>query len=79
MSVIIDDDFLEASGLSEKEFLQEISILLYKEGKLTLSKASKLAKMSILQFQHLLAARGIKINYDLEEFSHDKKSLGKLG
>ena len=65
--------------MDESELLQEIAILIYQKEKLTLGQASKLAKMSQLQFQHLLASRQIPVNYDVAEFEHDLKTLSALG
>jgi predicted HTH domain antitoxin len=45
---------------------------------LTLSQASRLAAMNRLQFQHLLAGRGIPVHYDTAEFEEDLKTLKDL-
>lgn len=79
MSIVISDDILYATHMTEAEFLQEIAILLYKKGKLSLGKASKLAQMGRTQFQLLLASRQIPINYDLEDFEADLKTLRQMG
>ena len=79
MSLIISDDILHTTRMSEAELLQEIAILLYQKDKLTLGQASKLAKMSQLQFQHLLASRQIPIHYDVTEFESDLKTLQEIG
>ena len=78
MSLIISDEILEATGMSEAELRQEIAILLFQKEKLTLGKASQLAQMSQLQFQHLLASRQIPVHYDLAEFEEDLKTLQEL-
>lgn len=79
MSIVISDDILYATHMTETEFLQEIAILLYEKGKLSLGKASKLARMGRIQFQLLLASRQIPINYDIEDFEADLKTLHQLG
>jgi len=79
MSIVISDDILYATHMSETEFLQEIAILLYEKGKLSLGKASKLARMGRIQFQLLLASRQIPINYDIEDFEADLKTLRQMG
>ncbi|RMG20367.1 MAG: UPF0175 family protein [Methanobacteriota archaeon] len=75
MSVVISDEFLSATHMTEAEFLQEIAVLLYQRGKLSLGKACKLARMSRLQFQLLLASRQIPINYSIEDFDADIQTL----
>ena len=79
MSVVISDEILQATHLTETEFLQEIAVLLYKKQKLSLGKARKLAHMGRVQFQMLLASRQIPINYDVEDFEADLITLRKLG
>jgi predicted HTH domain antitoxin len=79
MSVIISDDILHATQMTETELLQEIAILLYQKEKLTLGQASKLAQMNQLQFQHLLASRQIPVHYDIADFEADLKTLRDLG
>jgi predicted HTH domain antitoxin len=79
MSIVISDDILYATHMTETEFLQEIAILLYEKGKLSLGKASKLARMGRIQFQLLLASRQIPINYGIEDFEADLKTLHQMG
>ena len=79
MGVIISDDILEATHMTEDELKQEFAILLYQKEKLTLAQASRLAGLDRLQFQHLLASRRIPINYDIEDFKKDLDTLRKIG
>lgn len=75
MSVVIPDEVLRTIHMSADELLQEIAVLLYQKEKLTLAQASRLSKMSRLQFQFLLASRRIPIHYDIVEFESDLKTL----
>lgn len=79
MSVLISDDILYVTRMTESELLQEIAILLYQKEKLTLGQASNLARMSQLQFQLLLASRQIPIHYDVAEFEADLRTLRDMG
>lgn len=79
MSVIIPDDILQATRMTEDELRQEIAVLLFQKEKLTLAQASRLAGMSRLQFQHLLASRNIPVHYDVKEFEEDLKTLKEMG
>jgi predicted HTH domain antitoxin len=78
MSVLIPDEIFQATHMSEDEMLQEMAILLFQKEKLTLGQASKLAKMSQLQFQHLLASRDVPIHYGIEDFEQDLKTLREM-
>jgi predicted HTH domain antitoxin len=80
MSVVISDDTLRASGMTEAEFKQEVALLLFSSGKLPLGYASKLAEMDKIQFQQLLQERKIPVySYEIEDFELDLKNLRELG
>lgn len=57
MSVVISDEILQASQLTEGEFSQEIALHMFQQGRLTLGYASKLASMSLKDFRQLLKQR----------------------
>jgi predicted HTH domain antitoxin len=78
MCVLIPDDVLQATRMTAEELKQEIAVLLFQREKLTPSQASRLAGMNRLQFQHLLASRGIPVHYDTAEFEEDLKTLKEL-
>lgn len=75
MSLIISDDMVRASGLSERELLLEIVLMLFRQDKISLGKASELMGMHRMEFQKLLDDRGICIHYDVAEFQEDLKTL----
>ncbi len=79
MSVIIPDEILHTTQMSEAELKQEIAVMLFEKQKLTLGQASRLSAMNQLQFQHLLASRQIPVHYDVEDFEADIKTLRELG
>ncbi|MDF5715308.1 MAG: UPF0175 family protein [Rhizonema sp. NSF051] len=80
MSVVISDDTLRASRMTEAEFKLEVALLLFASGKLPLGYASKLAEMDKIQFQQLLQKRKIPLySYEIEDFELDLKNLRELG
>ena len=79
MSVVIPDEILYTTRMTAAELMQEVALLLYQKDKLTLGQASRLAGMSQLQFQFLLASRQIPIHYDVAEFEADLKTLREMG
>ncbi|HEX2225440.1 MAG TPA: UPF0175 family protein [Thermoanaerobaculia bacterium] len=79
MSVTIPDHVLQAARMSEAELREEIAVLLYQKEKVTLSQARRLAEMSHLEFQHLLASRGVPVHYGVEDFEQDLDTLRSLG
>ena len=78
MSLIIPDEIIQATHMSEAELKQEIAVLLFQKEKLTLGQASGLAEVSQLSFQHLLASRQISVHYDVTEFEEDLKVLEEM-
>jgi predicted HTH domain antitoxin len=79
MNFTIPDEIIESTRMSIPELSQEIAVLLFQKEKLTLGLASRLARMSQIQFQHLLASRQIPIHYDEQDFEDDLKTLEELG
>ena len=78
MSLVIPDEILQATHMSAAELTLEIAVLLFQREKLTLGQASRLAGMSQLQFQHILASRQIPVHYDVAEFEEDLRTLQEL-
>ena len=78
MSVTIPDEFLTAAHMSEPELKQELALTLFQRGRLTLAQASRLAEVSQLAFQALLADRQIPIHYDVSDFREDVSTLRQL-
>ena len=62
MAVTISDEVLTAAHISESELKQELALTLFQRERLTLAQASRLAEMSQLAFQALLAERQIPIH-----------------
>lgn len=78
MSSVISDDLVKASGFSENELLLEIVLRLFQQDKISLGKASELLGLHRMQFQKLIAERGICVHYDIEEFQEDLKTLEEM-
>ena len=80
MSLVILDEFLDASQLTPTEFLQEIALHLFESGRLTFDYAAKMAQMESDAFRDLLKVRKIPLyRYDLEDFEIDLQNLQELG
>lgn len=75
MSLVIPDEFLQTAHITEADLKLEIAILLFQQGKITLGTASQLAEMNQLEFQRILGSRKIPIDYDIEEFRQDLRTL----
>lgn len=79
MSMLVSDEIIKASGLSEQELLWEIVMMLFQKDKISLGKASELLGIHRMQFQKLLADRGLCVHYDVTEFQEDLKTLQEVG
>lgn len=78
MSVLIPDEVVLATRLTEEELRREIAILLFAQDRLTLAQASRLTSMSRIEFQHLLASRRIPVHYDVQELAEDLETAKTL-
>lgn len=79
MSVVIPDDILHATKLTEEELRLEIAIMLYKLEKISSGKVRTWTGLTVIEFQHELAKRGLCINYDVEDFQSDVQTLQLMG
>ncbi len=75
----IPQDILDSARLTPEDLMVEIAVHLYEEGRLSIGKARELAGMSLGEFRHLLAARGISPHYDVEDLEEDIATLRELG
>jgi predicted HTH domain antitoxin len=75
MPVTISDEVLSAAHISEPELKQELALVFFQQERLTLAQASRIAEMTQLAFQALLAERQIPIHYGVEEFREDLRTL----
>ena len=79
MTLNVPDEILRSAGMSESELLLEIAVLLFEREKLTLAQASRLAGISRVEFQKLLASRKIPVHYEIDDFKDDLKNLRDAG
>ena len=75
----ISDDVIAAAHMTEPEIRRELALALFQQEKLTLGQARRLAGLSHLDFQALLAERQIPIHYGVEEFRQDLRTLREMG
>lgn len=75
MNVEIPDQVLQQAGVSKGELLLKLALTLYREDRLTLGQASKLADLHQIEFQKQLFAYGIPVHYGEEDFDRDLRTL----
>ncbi|MFP4415060.1 UPF0175 family protein [Coleofasciculus sp.] len=79
MSLVISEEIIKASGLSEQELIIELVLLLFQQKKISLGKAAELLNISQVRFQKILSDRGINIHYDVEDLQEDIQHLTAKG
>lgn len=79
ITIQLPDDIVQSAHLTEAELLREIAIVLFHQERITLGRASLLCGMDQIEFQKLLASRGITIHYDIEDYEADLKSIREDG
>jgi predicted HTH domain antitoxin len=68
-------DLPDSLHLSEADLRTELAIALFQQERITLGSASQLAGLHQIEFQRLIASRGICIHYDVEDLEQDLSSL----
>lgn len=79
MSIIIPEEILRAAETNEEELTIELALLLYKQNRISSGKVRDWLGLTVLEFQHELAKRGLSINYDIEDLNQDIKTVKSLG
>ena len=79
MDVVIPKDIVAATKMSEAQLKLEIAIMLYKQEKISSGRACQWLEMNLIEFRRELGQRGLTINYDVEDFESDLKTLRSLG
>jgi predicted HTH domain antitoxin len=72
-------DLPDALQISEADLRTELAISLFQQQRITLGTASQLAGLHQIEFQRLIASRGICVHYDVEDLEQDLQSLREEG
>ncbi|MDA1190169.1 MAG: UPF0175 family protein [Candidatus Poribacteria bacterium] len=78
MSLLIPDEVVRATEMTEDELRLEFACFLYLQEKLALSKAARFVGMPRIDFQMELAKRKIHINYSVEDLERDLETLDRV-
>ncbi len=78
MPVVIPDQIIRQTNLSEEEFRIEVALLLFEKNILSFGQARRFSGMNVLDFQQLLAQHKIAMHYDLDDFQEDQKTIESL-
>jgi predicted HTH domain antitoxin len=72
-------DLPDALQISEADVRTELAISLFQQERITLGTASQLAGLHQMEFQELIASRGICVHYNVEDLEQDLQSLREEG
>jgi predicted HTH domain antitoxin len=72
-------DLPDSLHLTEADLRTELAIALFQQERITIGSASQLAGLPQIEFQRLIASRGICIHYDIEDLEQDLTSLRQDG
>jgi predicted HTH domain antitoxin len=78
MQVELPDAALEGTGMTPELATLEVAVALYRDRKVSMGRAARLAGMPRPQFQHELGKRGVTVDYDVEEYERDLATIRKL-
>ena len=79
MKLEIPDDVLQGTGMTPSLARLEVAVALYRDRKVSMGRAARLAGMPRPQFQHELGKRGVTVDYDVEDLHADLATLKSLG
>ena len=65
-------------GLTSKDILLEVAVMLYLMERVSLGKAAKIAGLHRMEFQAALDKRQIAIHYDIKDFERERQKLQSL-
>lgn len=75
MYIEIPDDL----GVTEEQARLDFAVGIYSSRTASLARAARLAGRSRIEFQRVLAERGIPLAYDAEDLEDDVATLKRLG
>jgi predicted HTH domain antitoxin len=78
MNVEVGDEQLRGLNVTPERLRLEMAAGLYASDEVTLGQAAAIAGLSQTRFLHELGRRGICINYGIEEFEQDLKTIKTL-
>ncbi|MGC1245964.1 MAG: UPF0175 family protein [Spirulinaceae cyanobacterium] len=64
--------------MSKAKLKLEIAIMLYKQEKISSGKVRAWTGLTVIELQHELSKRRLCINYDVEDFEADVKTLQSI-
>ena len=77
MALVISDEEIKRSGLSEQQFKLEIALHLYAMNVFTLGQAAAFCNISHAEMMENIGSKKIPMHYTLEDLEYDYKNILK--
>ena len=78
MTIELPDVKIGSQPLTEAEARLALALGLYAERKVSLGRAAKIAGIPYVAFMHEMGSHGICMNYSVEDFEQDMRTLELL-
>ena len=78
MAVVVPDDVMKAAGVSEAEARLALALELFRQERLTLGQAARVAGLPQVEMLTELGRHGIPIHYGVDELKEDLRTIEKL-
>jgi predicted HTH domain antitoxin len=78
MNVTIPDELASSMQMSEADLRLELAVALYRDVKVTLGQASKLAGLSQAALMRELGRRNVPMSYGIDDLDEDLRNLAEL-
>jgi predicted HTH domain antitoxin len=78
VQVDIPDTALTGTGLTPDQVRLEVAVALYRDRKVSMGRAVRLAGLPRVPFQRELARRGVTVDHDVAEFEEDLRNISAL-
>lgn len=73
MGLVISNEIVDSSGMSEKELTVAIIIMLFQQHKISINKAAALAGMPLPEFENELAQREISVHHEVTDLAMEQQ------
>ena len=77
--MIVAEELLSLTGMTEQQLRQQLALWLYAKGKLSMGRAVKFAQVNRAEFMDLMAKNNVVLNYSIDDLESDMQTIQKLG
>lgn len=78
MNIELPDAAIEGTGMTAQLATLEVAAALYRDRRVSMGRAARLAGMPRSEFQHELGKRRLTVDYDIQDFEEDLVAIEKL-